>query len=81
MNEQIKELAIQAGYKINDKGNIYTVDYDAVCNNELSKFAKLIVLECIDIVDQYGKANMESDALVEMLTKMQMDIRQHFGVE
>jgi hypothetical protein len=80
MNERIKELALQSGYKINDLGNIYTEDYDAVCNNELNKFAELIVQECLGIVDQYGKANMESDAWVEMLEKMQADIKQHFGV-
>jgi len=70
MNEQIKQLAIEAGYKIDNSGNIYTEDYDGVCNKELNKFANLIVLECMN-------ATRGSITGLDAFN----NIKNHFGIE
>jgi hypothetical protein len=50
MNERIKELAEQAGYKHPDA--VGTCEDYAYFDHE--KFAELIVLECTDICEGYG---------------------------
>lgn len=77
MNERIRKLAEQAKkyaldvmIKITDKEQalkVYSASYD-------TKFAELIVAECIDTV---------SDCSVEYCTRPQIvsEIKQHFGVE
>ena len=69
MNERIKELAEQAGYKHPDAVG-RCEDY-AYFDHE--KFAELIVRECIDAV---------SDCSVEYCTRPQIvsEIKEHFGV-
>ena len=67
MNERIKELAEQAGYK-----DLPTVRL-AFHGFDKEKFADLIVAECIGIAANQGPY-MRYDSLV---TKM----REHFGVE
>lgn len=88
MNERIKEIAIEAGYKINDLGNIYTEDYDAVCNKELNKFAELIVRECIDKIEAYqipvgnsAAGEMACKWTHEALKEIRDNIKEHFGIE
>ena len=69
MNERIKQLAEQAGYKHPDAVGMCE-DY-AYFDHE--KFAELIVRECIDAV---------SDCSVEYCTRPQIvsEIKEHFGV-
>jgi hypothetical protein len=45
MNERIKELAQQAGFKV----NWHNADVQAIKMARLEKFAELIVRECADI--------------------------------
>ena len=68
MNERIRLLAEQAGYK-----DLPTVRL-AFYGFDKEKFAQLIVRECIDTV---------SDCSVEYCTRPQIisEIKQHFGVE
>ena len=66
MNERIKELALQAGFKTDRIGHLFGGD-------EIEKFAELIVRECVSVaMEQYD------DTLpwggVENVLK-------HFGVE
>ena len=63
MNERIKELAEQAGFQyIKDEG----IGWAGNHNSSLSKFAELIVRECIEI-SQVGSITEEK-------------IKKHFGV-
>ena len=76
MNERIKQLAEQAGFKyIRDEGIGWAGNYNA----SLPKFAQLIVRECVAICqDVDGEDNIDArsgrqDCAVE--------IKEHFGVE
>jgi hypothetical protein len=52
MNERIRQLAEQAGFKyIKDEGIGWAGNYNA----SLPKFAQLIVRDCMDVVDGYTK--------------------------
>jgi hypothetical protein len=51
MNERIKELAIQAGFFYEDYKDIWYLEYhNQSCEEEMKKFAELIVKECASIV-------------------------------
>lgn len=72
MNERIKELAEQAGFMLwQDEpwnpGDV--VDWAARYDDELAKFAELIVRECCQ--------KLENDGMVEVA----MEMKEHFGVK
>ena len=69
MNQQIEQLALQAGFNLH---NDVIDGHDF--KHEIEKFAELIVAECIDTV---------SDSSVEYCTRPQIasEIKQHFGVK
>ena len=78
MNERIKQLAVQAGFETNE-ANITIGNYvqdkeyfyaDDFIEDELKKFAELIVAECISTLDQDDGATHHGELL-----------REHFGVE
>ena len=49
MNERIKELAIQAGFFYEDYKDIWYLEYhNQSCEEEMKKFAELIVQECLE---------------------------------
>ena len=51
MNERIKQLAIQAGFFYEDYKDIWYLEYhNETCEEEVKKFAELIVRECIERV-------------------------------
>jgi hypothetical protein len=64
MNERIKELALQAGAVFTDVHAVSLLD------DEIEKFAELIVAECISTLDQDDGATHHGELL-----------REHFGVE
>jgi hypothetical protein len=84
MNERIRELAYQAGFYINP-------DFE----HPLTKFAQLIVKECIQVSEAHAKdlESQPTDPLFETLTEAYEDgvvdgiyeatvaIKEHFGVE
>ena len=79
MNERIKELAEQAGFKVNWQHE----DVQAIKMARFEKFAELIVAECIGCCEQ-----VISDPVPESVdtwlnggTQCMADIKQHFGVE
>jgi len=64
MNERIKELALQAlKHPDNDNDGLTVFD-----NDELEKFAELIVRECIDTAFHRGHPDLEF-------------LLKHFGIE
>ena len=74
MNEQIRELAKEAGIFYYRKGKLQV---------DMEKFAELIVKECVhialkDSLPDWGNAASEANA---QCVKIAADLRQHFGVE
>lgn len=66
MNERIRELAKESGYVYHVGG---TVPYFEFSNNQLEKFAQLILFECVKIAVFRGDATTGRA------------IKEHFGVE
>lgn len=90
MNERIKELAIQAGFFYEDYKDIWYLEYhNQSCEEEMKKFAELIVKECISIVDEQKECLHEEqqywhdrDYGYEMaVNDASNGIKQFFGVE
>ena len=70
MNERIKELALQAlKHPDNDNDGLTVFD-----NDELEKFAELIVRECAEVADN-------ADATREKWQSIGKFVKEHFGVE
>ena len=65
MNEQIKELALQAGWRFADEATGNFSEYD----KRLEKFAELIVRECAKVV--FEKTGPKSA----------LNVLEHFGVD
>jgi hypothetical protein len=76
MNPRIRELAIQAGFFYEDYKDIWYLEYhNQTCEEEMKKFAELIVRECCGAADEwYQKHN-------ELHWDPAQHIRNHFGVE
>ncbi|CAB4221387.1 hypothetical protein UFOVP1636_280 [uncultured Caudovirales phage] len=75
MNERIKELAEQAGFKVNWQHE----DVQAIKMARFEKFAELIVRECVqvsedDITDGDACCTNTADRIARQIKK-------HFGVE
>lgn len=71
MNERIRELAKESGYVYHVGG---TIPYFEFSNNQLEKFAELIVRECARVAfDDWCEGTNESSS--------EMAIKKHFGVE
>ena len=86
MNERIRELAEQAGFKVNWQHE----DVQEIKMARFEKFAELIVKECINEIAYIGKANevfgdrTDRGGLNHILwtTETAIEkIKQHFGVE
>ena len=85
MNERIKKLALQAGFETNGVicsfGN-YKVDNEYFfaedfIEDELAKFAELIVEECINVCkSRVGNSDYNTGRL-----HCVSDLKEHFGVE
>ena len=81
MNERYKELAEQAGIKVFTHINTIATD-----KNDLEKFAKLIVSECMDLAlsEQKRYANFPHRNLSECavtVSNFRLLMKEHFGVE
>jgi hypothetical protein len=79
MNERIKEIALQAGAKV-DKGihpitNI--VDGLSMGPDEVEKFAELIVNDCV----RYLNEDYQRDFDTNWREDLSKGIKKHFGVE
>ena len=72
MNQQIEQLALQAGFNLH---NDVIDGHDF--KHEIEKFAKLIVGECIDTYDHWATHSMDKTAFVVARTQ----VKKHFGIE
>ena len=87
MNERIRELAEQAGFRSNPD------IYDRNQSFDISKFAQLIVRECVNREELLGAIargwcseknshkTMDSDLALAIFDEVERQIKQHFGVE
>ena len=82
MNEQIKELAEQAGAEPTPFSNVL-----ALVGNDIEMFAELIVKECIDKITTYDlvpghSAKWEDiyDIHTRLLQDLGEELKEHFGV-
>jgi len=71
MNERIRELAEQAGLKVNADGEIGPAFFGSI-DAGYKKFAELIVQECADVGSKFSQAHPED---------IRYQIKRHFGVE
>ena len=68
MNERIKELAKQAGYRA-------IFDNDTKARARLEKYTELIVRECANLFEiEYGTSEVSGNEVARVLQR-------HFGVE
>ena len=93
MNEQIQELFNKASvyaYEQNPGENSYgrPVDENKYEEDRYTKFAELIVQECIDKIETYripvgnsAAGEMACEWTYEALTEVRDEIKKHFGVE
>jgi hypothetical protein len=76
MNEQIRQLAQEAGMYVDVKGEPWPKWMGAEeCEVAYKKFAELIVAECADIAQQHNKSPVAAPLAIGYV------IREHFGVE
>ncbi len=79
MNEQLIKLGIQAGLMTGEKEQLFfcrpITQFDEY-SPEIEKFAKLIIEECLGIVNRKEYSYHEADPLWETAQL----IKQHFGV-
>jgi hypothetical protein len=94
MNERIKELAEQAGWRYVLGGNPRTLIEDRdyfVTNEQAEKFAELIVRECINVSENHAKylesepkdktLAMYEDGIVNGIYEATECIKEHFGIK
>ena len=78
MNERIKELALQAEFKVYEGDRVGTPGYgDYIKDGALEKFAELIVQECAKFLDE----NSGSDQCNHVWCPTPEELLQHFGVD
>ena len=91
MNERIRQLALQAGLVRN--GDIGMKRWegprsDSIDDQDLEKFAELIVRECIDKIETHripvgnsAAGEMACEWTYSALKEIRDEIKEHFGVE
>ena len=72
MNEHIKELAGQSGFKVNFQHE----DHQAIRMAQYKEFAELIINECVEVL-----SDKRFDNVRPTMNIAQAMIKQHFGVE
>jgi hypothetical protein len=78
MNEKIRDIAESAGYFIDfDKNGTIVFKKTPGDRGDLELFAKLIIGECVGIVENEALQYAEPVWAVELVN----DIKEHFGVE
>ena len=81
MNERIKELAEKSYYEC-PQVTSYMWENDIVPPEQWTKFAKLIVRECISIIDKSKDEAINNRWNVdEAMSVAEMELLEHFGVE
>ena len=75
MNERIKQLAEQAGFKTNWQHE----DVQALKMARFEKFAELIVQECVTVLNKRFMGDLNREDLE--VRRCIEDVKKHFGVE
>jgi hypothetical protein len=78
MNERIRQLAEQAGISLSQKDFSY---YWVESAEDMEKFAKLIVRECMACSTWVGKVNNYAIEPVHTAYTINQRMKEHFGVE
>jgi len=78
MNERIKELALEAGFEIEDGGHIML--HHIYLSGRMEKFAKLIVQECMTIVEGF---ELTQEVALDHYVDYEASavLKEHFGVD
>ena len=76
MNERIRELAEQAGLLPREIGPVVETRHMKKKEQDLEKFAELIVRECVNIAYEYDAPKMSGPGMI-----IAGRIESHFGVE
>ena len=74
MNERIRELAEHAGAVFEPTNGLNDCPQDSLVDDEIEKFAELIVLECADIIES-------QDVDPSFRLRMSWAVKKHFGVK
>ena len=78
MNERIKQLAEQAGFKVNWQHE----DIQAIKMARFEKFAELIVKECIEACSRANEIrHFVPPTQEQVVLSCMREIEEHFGVE
>lgn len=77
MNERIRELAKQAGFKVDWQHE----DVQAIKMARYEKFAELIVRECMDIARDVANISEPDDFALDRCYEIEQRIQARFGVE
>jgi hypothetical protein len=78
MNERIRELALQAGLLPREIGPVVETRHMKKKQQDLEKFAELIVRECVQVG---GPEDSYTDEWFKAKADSVNKIREHFGVE
>ena len=76
MNNRIRELAEQAGFKL-----ISENCYDIASTMSVQEFAELIVQDCISQIAMIGVSNCDDPDVVWTVDKAIQNIKQHLEIE
>ena len=84
MNERIRQLALEAGIGFtlwDDSGREMIDNYTP--EEDLAKFAELLVKECVEIADKSNQGSKSSNEGTEFYYNADIGdkIKEHFGVE
>ena len=84
MNERIRQLALEAGIGFtlwDDSGREMIDNYTP--EEDLAKFAELLVKECVEIADKSNQGSKSSNEGTEFYYNADIGdkIKHHFGVE
>jgi len=77
MNERIKKLAEQAGFKVNWQHE----DVQAIKMARFEKFAELIIRECAEQSMSIGRHNTPSGITPDLAIAIAVGLKKHFGVK
>ena len=81
MNKRIKELAIQAGFFYEDYKDIWYLEYhNETCEEEMKKFAELIVQRTLAIVEAHTEIFQSAEARA-MVEHIKQSVKTDFGVK
>lgn len=77
MNERIKELWTQGTFNVVPR----TGDYSSVSAEQIERFARLIVRECVQSIEKTIETNCDTDSEKMGCEFAITDMLEHFGVE